>query len=151
MSFRRDPFEALTLDQKALVNNVCEQFEHALASGGRARIEDCLAGATEPVRSVLMRELLLLECAHRLRHADGVREDDLVARFPGCAEVIGEVVREAIRYATAPAGVGADGGLATAGVPGSLRKLGRFVIKRLISSGGFATVYLAEDPGGGAR
>ena len=61
MSIRRDPFEALTLDQKALVNYICEQFEHALTSGDTARVEDCLAG-----RNVILAQLIqILGRAHR--------------------------------------------------------------------------------------
>jgi tetratricopeptide (TPR) repeat protein len=145
MSLRRDPFEALTLDQKAHVNNVCEQFEHALTSGSMARIEDSLDGEAEPVRSVLLRELLLLECVDRIRRADPVKEEDLLIRFPGSAEMIGDVVREACQYATPPAASVSDG-LLEPGGSRSPRKLGRFVLKQLLSGGGFATVYLAEDP-----
>jgi tetratricopeptide (TPR) repeat protein len=146
MSLRRDPFEALPLDQKALVNNICEQFEHALTCGETARVEDRLAGAADSVRSVLLRELLLLECVDRLRRADAVREEDLLVRFPDCAELICEVVREARRYAAAPPDAAVNRAMPKAEGAESPRKLGRFVLKQLLSSGGFATVYLAEDP-----
>jgi tetratricopeptide (TPR) repeat protein len=146
MSRRHDPFEELTLDQKAQINSICEQFEQALTSGCPARVEDQLAELVEPVRPVLLRELLLLECMDRLRRGDLVREESLLARFPGCADLIGDMLGEARRYAAAPPGTVISGMPPTGGDMESPRKLGRFVLKQLLNSGGFGTVYLAEDP-----
>jgi tetratricopeptide (TPR) repeat protein len=146
MTLRQDLFEALSLDQKALVNNVCERFEHALTSEDTPRVEDHLAGADGPVRSVLLRELLLLECVERLRRDDVIREEDLLVRFPGNADLIGDLVCQARRYAASSPDAAVGGVLPAADGAESPRKLGRFVLKRPLSSGGFATVYLAEDP-----
>jgi serine/threonine-protein kinase len=55
-----DP-DALPESIGRLVNEVCNNFEAACRNGDPARIEDFLADTTDPVRSALAQELILLE------------------------------------------------------------------------------------------
>ncbi len=58
-------FDDLPAADKRLVNEACERFESALQAGHAGRIADHLAGAPEPLRPVLLAELLRLECEYR--------------------------------------------------------------------------------------
>jgi serine/threonine protein kinase len=69
------------------VDEVCDAFEEAwedqAASGGdRPRVEQYLADVTEPVRSVLLQELLEVEAAHRARLGEELTLGELFQRFP---------------------------------------------------------------------
>ena len=55
-------FEDLPAAAKRQVNEACERFEAALHAGRPAPLDEFLSAADEPLRPVLFRELLLLEC-----------------------------------------------------------------------------------------
>lgn len=54
-------FIALSPEQARHVDEVCDYFEHQMYTQGRPRIEELLGGFSEPIRTTLLRELLLLE------------------------------------------------------------------------------------------
>jgi hypothetical protein len=64
------------------VNRVCDQFEAAWQAGQRPRIEDHLGEAPDPARAYLLRELIALDVAFRLRQGEAPRSADYHARFP---------------------------------------------------------------------
>jgi len=65
------------------VEEVCTRFEAAWQSGQRPRIEDYLSDTPEPERSVILRELVLLEIHYRRLAGEVPRPEDYHARFPG--------------------------------------------------------------------
>jgi WD40 repeat protein len=59
----------LTNAARQQIEELCDQFETAWRTGQQPRIEDYLAAVTEPSRSILRRELALLEAEYqRLQH-----------------------------------------------------------------------------------
>jgi tetratricopeptide (TPR) repeat protein/tRNA A-37 threonylcarbamoyl transferase component Bud32 len=69
------------------IEAACDAFEAAwqaaLAGGPRPAIEDRLAGVAEPMRLVLLRELVLYEVYYRARAGEEPRPEDYLGRFPG--------------------------------------------------------------------
>src|SRR5262245_18637393 len=82
------PAEARQIDQ------ACDRFEAAWKAGQRPHPEDCLGTAGEPVRTALLRQLLLLDWDYRRRAGDDPRAADYHPRFPGDPDVIEAVCRE---------------------------------------------------------
>src|SRR4051812_6094634 len=64
------------------IEEVCDRFEAAWKAGQGPRIEDFLGDTPEPGRSALLRELIVVEVAYRVRSTDDPRPDDYRARFP---------------------------------------------------------------------
>ena len=111
------------------VDAMCDRFETAWEQGERPQIEDYVTmnGAW---RSVLLRELLLVEIEARRRRGETPIVVEYVERFPELASEINKAF-EASRDS--------ERGL----VPGE--RLGRYRVERRIESGSFGRVYLARD------
>jgi hypothetical protein len=73
----------LTAAMVVRIEEVCDRFEDAWKAGRRPRIEDYLDDTPEPGRSALLRELILVEIAYRVRSGDDPRPEDYRARLPG--------------------------------------------------------------------
>jgi serine/threonine-protein kinase len=65
-----------------LVNEACDRFEGACKRSERPRIEDFLSDASEPVRSVLARELILLEIYYARLGGAATPLENYRDRFP---------------------------------------------------------------------
>ena len=76
------------------VDQVCDHFERLWLTSQRPRIEEGTAGAEEPVRSALLRELLHLELHYRRRAGEQPSPDDYYARFPTHRDLIDRVFHE---------------------------------------------------------
>jgi WD40 repeat protein/serine/threonine protein kinase len=78
--------DSLPLSLERRIDAVCERFEDAWkaadARDGRPRIEEYLAGLTEPIHPVLVLELIRLEAHYRRRAGDEPQLVDYQARFP---------------------------------------------------------------------
>jgi tetratricopeptide (TPR) repeat protein len=77
-----DPRKTLSPSRVVHVEEVCDRFEAAWKAGERPRIEGYLGGTSEPERSALLRELILVEVAYRRRVGDDPRPEDYHAHFP---------------------------------------------------------------------
>src|SRR5262245_8492926 len=79
--------EPLTAPQAVHVDQVCDRFESAWkrASAGepRPRLEEYLADAREPERSLLLHQLLLLEIDYRRLRGESPAAAEYESRFPG--------------------------------------------------------------------
>ena len=64
------------------VDAVCARFEAVWQSGGRPRLEDYLAGATEPERTALLHDLIPLEVEYRYRGGEGPWAEAYLDQFP---------------------------------------------------------------------
>jgi serine/threonine protein kinase len=64
------------------VDRACDEFESAWLAGRRPTVEDYLGDVTEPERSALVRELLLLEVDYRHRAGEATQPEDYLTRFP---------------------------------------------------------------------
>jgi serine/threonine protein kinase len=87
----------LPLSAAEHVDQVCDAFESAWKNadaGPRPALEDYLGNVPEPERSVLLRELLLVELAYRARHGDNPSPEEYRRRFPEHGELIGGVFRQ---------------------------------------------------------
>src|SRR5262245_22247792 len=70
-------------ESKALyVDQVCNRFERAWQTGTRPRLEDYLTDVGEPVRSALLRELVLLDIDYRCLRGEDPQPADYLAAFP---------------------------------------------------------------------
>src|SRR5262245_60100975 len=85
--------------QARRVDNVCDRFEaawQAVAQGGpRPRLEDYLTGAQTEDRTILLRELLLLELAYRHASDEELMAEDYRNRFPEDAALVQAAIGEA--------------------------------------------------------
>src|SRR5260370_34801873 len=79
--------KALSAAEEAHLDQVCNRFEAAWKIAGPGvpppRIEEFLADTSEPERSVLLRQMLLLEIDYRQLRGGVPAPDDYGSRFPG--------------------------------------------------------------------
>ena len=85
------------------VDNVCDRFENAWRSGNRLRIEDCIIEQHEPKRSLLLRQLLLLEWELRGESDQEFSVSDYYGRFPADQRLVQEAFTEQTVQQTRPA------------------------------------------------
>jgi len=64
------------------INEQCDRFEAAWKTAPRPRLEDFVTLADEPGRTLLLRELILLELAYRRRNGDKPLREDYACWFP---------------------------------------------------------------------
>ncbi len=80
-------YERLTPEAARRVDEQCDRFERAWRGGQPLAVEDCLGEEDGPGRPVLLRELVLLEIAHRRRLGEVPRPEDYRLRFADLEEV----------------------------------------------------------------
>lgn len=86
------PSASLNAEQLRRIDAICDRFEAALKSGSTPRIETFLEVAEKSLRDTLLRELLALELAYRIRRGDSVDVDEYRSRFPGHSQMIDKVL-----------------------------------------------------------
>jgi eukaryotic-like serine/threonine-protein kinase len=69
----------------------CDRFEAAWKQGPRPQPEDYLGALGEPLRTAMLRQLLLLDWDYRVRVGDTPRTGDYLTRFPADAAMIENV------------------------------------------------------------
>ncbi len=147
MDLTRDGFAELAPEDKALVNDACDEFEAALQSGEAPVIERHLGGWSGVVRDVLLRELLYLAIEAELRRHGSVDLDALTRALPEARPLADEVLEEARRCAalSQPLDPGAAAGEPERNGAAWPKPLGHFLLKKELGSGAFGTVFLADD------
>jgi serine/threonine protein kinase/tetratricopeptide (TPR) repeat protein len=83
----------MSLDLEGQVENLCEAFETAWKTGNSLRIEDLVGNLTEPARTALLRELLLVELKYRLQRGEQPGLEEYLDRFPSQAGTVAEAFR----------------------------------------------------------
>jgi serine/threonine protein kinase len=100
------PERSLSLDQELRIDAVCQSFEagwQTAEAGTRPRIEVYLGGTTEPERTALLEQLLLVELEYRDRVGEHPVPADYLNRFPRCAELIDTAFRRMAAIENRPA------------------------------------------------
>ena len=76
------------------VDGICDRFEEAWKTGLRPVLEDHLAEVPEPIRPVLLRELLAVEIPYRRRAGETPTRSEYQARFPEHAATLAAILEE---------------------------------------------------------
>jgi serine/threonine protein kinase len=157
--------DSLPLSVQQRVDEACDRFEAAWRAGPRPRLEDYLAGATEPERAEFLRKLLELEIELRLEGRERPAREEYAARFPGHSEMIQAVFEAALSNPVIESPSGSSCGVNTVSCapneadskpdsytpPSTVssirlpRQIGRYRVVRRLGSGTYGDVYLADD------
>src|SRR5262249_7261474 len=88
------PFSPVSLSEAWQIDQVCDRFEAAWKAGQRPRPEEYVGSAAEPMRSLLLRQVLLLDWDYRRRVGEDPCAGDYFTCFPDDETVIAGVGRE---------------------------------------------------------
>ena len=130
--------DGLPLAAKERIDEICVAFEDAWKSGQRPQAEQYVAEVSESQRSLLLRELLLLEIYYRRAGGESVRIEEYYGRFPEHAQIVAEVLGSPDRGL--PSGDSEHGRF----LPGMLLA-DRYRVVGLLGRGGMGEVYRADD------
>ena len=83
--------ERATWSVQKQLDQLLDRFEAAWSAGEHPKIEQYLSGVSDKEQPALLRELLTLELAYRVRKSEHPRHDEYFQRFPAHAAVIREV------------------------------------------------------------
>lgn len=84
----RSQSHSLPVSAAERLDEACDQFETAWRTGPRPQIEQFFEHAAEPLRSVLIRELVALDLFYRKRLGERPAPEQYVGRFPAHAAAI---------------------------------------------------------------
>ena len=137
--------EALPPPPAVQLEQVCDRFESAWKSAGPGgpppRIEEFLADALEPARSVLLQEMLLLEIDYRRLRGERPVAEEYGPRFPGLSS---QFLAEAFPAPPVSAVVEFGSTIASPPLSPTLRS-SRYVVRKFHARGGIGEVWLADD------
>jgi serine/threonine protein kinase len=140
-----------TICTAKLIDRLCDEFERGWVEKSPARIEDLVPAHPEPLRPVLLRELLAVERECRAKDGRPVTLDEARQRFARLGPWAEPVVEELL---ATPAGweQTCTPGLRSAALSprpdGLPATVGKFRVVRELGGGGMGIVYLADDPDG---
>ena len=143
------PDGVLSLTARRLIDRQCQAFEDAWGPGPSPALEQYLGATAEPIRSALLRELLLIELAYRRQAGQQPQPEEYASRFPDASAVIAEIFPRCAAagqagHDTEPASLPHPPapGVAT-GVP--LARFGDYELLEKIAQGGMGVVYKARQ------
>jgi serine/threonine-protein kinase len=136
------PAGGLSPAQVLAVEHACDRFEEAWRAGGTPDIEYHVASASPDIHSVLLRELVLLDCEWRRKKGETPEPADYQARFPHASRLIHDAFQAPTpgpAHATAASPRPGEGWAAGSGAADRYDLLGE------IGRGGIGVVFRGRD------
>src|SRR5271157_2716641 len=87
------PEEGNHPSERAQVDAAIAAFRGALSAGRKPQIEETLSSAPETARPGLLRSLLILELAYRLRIGERPTPEEFRTRFPSQVNIVEDALR----------------------------------------------------------
>jgi serine/threonine protein kinase/formylglycine-generating enzyme required for sulfatase activity len=138
------------------IDRICDDFDRAWRAGAQPKIEELLWQVADSLGDDLLCELIAVEVDLRRERGEMLSPQEYLARFPGKRAIVEKAFAMAPKHGSADAQDSTSSSSASTGngAPATAPEtatavpshIDRYRVERVLGSGTFGIVYLAQDP-----